>query len=378
MTQTKRIIRIAVAAVLALALILTGIYFPAAVGSPASGNGENGATGFAVAYADTTPAAVTTPEDISAAVIAPISDRAYSGERIKPTLGVTLGTKKLKKNRDYTIKYSDNKLPGTATVVISGKAPNYTGTLQTTFNIIVRTPKEYRLRVSNDFVTASWKRAAGKIDGYEVFYASDESFSSDKRRKVIESTKTTSYSIDRPFKATSFYVKVRSFVKIKKKKYYSEYTYVRNKETKDVGWYSKISDKIGSDTKWIDIDLSKQIVYLHKGDDLVKAYACSTGKPGTPTPKGTFSIYKKIKLHDMKGDWNPETQEWGYVAKDVPWATYFVSDIAFHGASWNPQVNLPLDQKRIPKSHGCVNMRVADAKYLYNWGPMGTLVSVHK
>jgi lipoprotein-anchoring transpeptidase ErfK/SrfK len=28
-------------------------------------------------------------------------------------------------------------------------------------------------------------------------------------------------------------------------------------------------------------------------------------------------------------------------------------------------------------SHGCVNMRNADAQWLYYWAPYGTLVNVH-
>jgi lipoprotein-anchoring transpeptidase ErfK/SrfK len=29
-------------------------------------------------------------------------------------------------------------------------------------------------------------------------------------------------------------------------------------------------------------------------------------------------------------------------------------------------------------SHGCVNMKIPDAKWLYQWAPKGTLVVVHR
>jgi lipoprotein-anchoring transpeptidase ErfK/SrfK len=189
----------------------------------------------------------------------------------------------------------------------------------------------------------------------------------------------TCYSIDRPYYARSYYVKVRAYKTIDGKNYYSDETSVKVKKTKTASWFTKIASSIGSNTKWIEADLSKQIVYLHKGErNIVKAYAVSSGKPGTATVRGTFRIYKKIRLHDMKGDWNPNTNAWGYVTPNVPWTSYFKAGYAFHGAYWNPQVNIPLDEKRVPRSHGCVNMRIKDAKYLYNWAPVGTLVSVHK
>jgi lipoprotein-anchoring transpeptidase ErfK/SrfK len=381
MKNTKRTIRIAVAATLALALSLTGLYAPA-VGQTASPSAAP--VGVTVAYAAATGGAVTggavtAPAVISAAQVAPITDRAYTGKSQKPKPKVTLNGQTLKRNRDYTLKYSKNKLPGTATITIAAKGKNYTGTKQVTFKILVQKPTKFKLKATSDKVLGSWKKPSGKITGYKFVYASNASFTKEKKTKSVKSPKDTGYAIDRPFYKAKYYAKVRAYVTIKGKNYYSEYTNAKSKSVKAAGWFSKISNKIGSDTKWIDIDLSKQIVYLHKGKKTtVKRFACSTGKPGTPTPKGTYSIYKKIALHDMKGDWDPVKKKWGYIAKDVPWSTYFVSDIAFHGASWNPQVNLPLDQPRIPKSHGCINMRVSDAKYLYDWAPMGTIVSVHK
>jgi lipoprotein-anchoring transpeptidase ErfK/SrfK len=289
-----------------------------------------------------------------------------------------LGDKKLKKGRDYTVKYKNNKRPGVASITIEGKEPKYTGELQVTFNIVLETPKEFKLRVNGDSVKASWKKSRGVVSGYKVVYAENDSFTKSKRIKAVKSQTTTEYSIDRPFYARSYYVKVRSYVTISGKDYYSDYTVVKNRDTGDASWFKKISSSVDSDTKWIEADLSKQIVYLHKGHDTVKRYAVSSGRPSTPTIRGTFKIYKKIKLHDMRGDWDPKTKTWGYVTPNVKWASYFKAGYAFHGSYWNPEVNKPVDEKRTPRSHGCVNMREKDEKYLYKWAPTGTLVIVHK
>lgn len=65
----------------------------------------------------------------------------YNGKAKKPKVTVKIGKKKLKKNKDYTVKYTKNKKPGTAKVTIKakkpkkGKAAKYKGTKTKKFKI---------------------------------------------------------------------------------------------------------------------------------------------------------------------------------------------------------------------------------------------------
>ena len=63
----------------------------------------------------------------------------YNGKGRKPVPTVTAKaggqTVTLEKDKDYTVKYENNKQPGTATVTITGKG-NYTGTIVKTFMIV--------------------------------------------------------------------------------------------------------------------------------------------------------------------------------------------------------------------------------------------------
>ena len=63
----------------------------------------------------------------------------YNGKARKPVPTVTakVGGQlvTLEKDRDYTVKYENNKQPGTATVTVTGKG-NYTGTITMTFTIV--------------------------------------------------------------------------------------------------------------------------------------------------------------------------------------------------------------------------------------------------
>jgi lipoprotein-anchoring transpeptidase ErfK/SrfK len=80
----------------------------------------------------------------------------------------------------------------------------------------------------------------------------------------------------------------------------------------------------------------------------------------TATPKGRFYITKKTPLRHMgDGHLTPDLE--AYELPGVPWVSFFHSTgVAFHGTYWHCDFGRP-------KSHGCVNMRTEEAKWLYRW-----------
>jgi hypothetical protein len=94
------------------------------------------------------------PLSVSKLTVSTISAKKYTGSAIKPTPTVKYGTTPLKSGTDYTLAYSNNKKPGTATITITGKG-NYTGTKKITFKI---TGKASQFTVS----TVSAKKYTGK------------------------------------------------------------------------------------------------------------------------------------------------------------------------------------------------------------------------
>lgn len=64
----------------------------------------------------------------------------YNGKAFTPGVKVLYDNEALKKGTDYTVKYLNNKNPGTAKVVIYGKG-NYTGTVSKVFAIQKKVPK---------------------------------------------------------------------------------------------------------------------------------------------------------------------------------------------------------------------------------------------
>jgi len=123
---------------------------------------------------------------------------------------------------------------------------------------------------------------------------------------------------------------------------------------------------LASADKWIEIDLSKQRVTIYMGDQPIKSVLVSTGRAKTPTRVGTYAIYSKRTVMTMTGTIAGDY----YYVPNVKWVSFFDGGEAFHGTYWHHNFGRPM-------SHGCVNMTEADAKFLYDFAPIGTKVVVH-
>ncbi len=101
---------------------------------PGTGDGEEGGT---------TPPEESGTNDGKDAIIREglwaeaIPDQVYTGAAIKVKPVVYDGEDKLTLNKDYTLKYKNNKKVGTATVVVNGKG-NYKGKYELKFNIVAK------------------------------------------------------------------------------------------------------------------------------------------------------------------------------------------------------------------------------------------------
>lgn len=121
--------------------------------------------------------------------------------------------------------------------------------------------------------------------------------------------------------------------------------------------------------KRIVIKKSEEMLYAYEGDVLVLTQPVSTGLELTPTPTGTFFVYRKMPDSYMQGP-VPGVSDQYYDLPGVPWDLYFTqSGAAIHGAYWHNNFGRPW-------SHGCVNLPPAAAEELYEWAPLGTPVIV--
>jgi L,D-transpeptidase catalytic domain len=129
-------------------------------------------------------------------------------------------------------------------------------------------------------------------------------------------------------------------------------------------------DGQGTTSKKIIVDKSEQKLSAYDGDELFMELPISTGLELTPTPNGTFSVYKKTPSRYMQGPLPGLIDQQVYDLPGVPWNLYFTHGGAvIHGAYWHNNFGSPY-------SHGCVNMPPKDARKLYYWAPLGTKVIV--
>ncbi|MEW6401011.1 MAG: L,D-transpeptidase [Chloroflexota bacterium] len=119
-------------------------------------------------------------------------------------------------------------------------------------------------------------------------------------------------------------------------------------------------------TRWIEVDLAEQTLMVYDNYQLVYATVVATGLEPFWTRPGLFQIQVKKETETMR---NNDPTDFYYL-DNVPWTMYFDGARALHGAYWRTRFGYP-------QSHGCVNLSVGDAHWLFNWAHEGDWVYVH-
>jgi hypothetical protein len=130
-----------------------------------------------------------------------------------------------------------------------------------------------------------------------------------------------------------------------------------------------ISPEIPTLSKRIVVLLASQELIAYERERAVLHTRISSGIPDsrprdnglpTATPTGRFYVDRKMPRVHM-GDGYLTADLEAYELPGVPWVGYFTSTgVAFHGTYWHTDFGRP-------RSHGCINMRTDEAKWLYRW-----------
>ena len=117
------------------------------------------------------------------------------------------------------------------------------------------------------------------------------------------------------------------------------------------------------------ISLGAQRLWAYEGEAMVLTTLVSTGTAETPevaTPVGQWRITVKLPSETMEGVVNGEA----YRVENVPYVMYFTDEgHALHGTYWHANFGTPM-------SHGCVNLPMDVAEWMFRWAPEGTAVTV--
>ena len=118
-----------------------------------------------------------------------------------------------------------------------------------------------------------------------------------------------------------------------------------------------IPDKVAQDEYWVDVDLTKQILTLAKGNTPVFVTYVSTGKSNSPTPKGSFSVWYKTR--SVRMNLAPPVVPKAYDLPNVPDTMFYFRSYAIHGTYWH-------DKFGTTQSSGCTNLTQGDAEYIFS------------
>jgi lipoprotein-anchoring transpeptidase ErfK/SrfK len=132
---------------------------------------------------------------------------------------------------------------------------------------------------------------------------------------------------------------------------------------------SPLAQGVPADEKRIEVSIEKQHLTAFEGDKAVFQASVSTGMQSdgpspngipTETPLGYFRVQTKMPSRHM-GDGEITDDVEAYELPGVPWVCFFHKDgIALHGTYWHNNFGRRM-------SHGCVNLNMQDALWLYRW-----------
>ncbi len=106
--------------------------------------------------------------------------------------------------------------------------------------------------------------------------------------------------------------------------------------------------------KHVEADLSRQVLALIRNGKVERIYPFSSGKPSTPTIRGSFRVYSKTPGTNQKG---------------MVFSSYFIRGYAIHG-----YYSVPV----FAASHGCLRVPIPDAVPIFNWLAYGDIVDVYR
>ncbi|MFH1078195.1 MAG: L,D-transpeptidase family protein [Patescibacteria group bacterium] len=116
------------------------------------------------------------------------------------------------------------------------------------------------------------------------------------------------------------------------------------------------------------VDISEQRLTSYEHGRVAKTFLVSTGTYKYPTPLGTTTVLKKIPIMDYRWSYGVNHPD-NYFLRNVKWNLNVFPHIYIHTAYWHNNFGYRM-------SHGCINMRLKDAEWVYGFADVGTTVEV--
>lgn len=161
---------------------------------------------------------------IKKATVKAIANKKYTGKAITPALSITYNGKKLKKNVDYKLSYSNNKNIGQATVTITG-IDNFYGTKKVTFKIVPKKVSSFKKKSGTKQITLTWAKNS-TATGYQIYRKATYNGKTYKKVKTFAKNTKITWTDSKLKSNREYYYCIRAYTKVGGKNYYSDYTYL--------------------------------------------------------------------------------------------------------------------------------------------------------
>ncbi|MDD5438426.1 MAG: L,D-transpeptidase [Patescibacteria group bacterium] len=122
-------------------------------------------------------------------------------------------------------------------------------------------------------------------------------------------------------------------------------------------------------SKFIDVSLSEQRLRAYENGKLVNTFLISSGNRKFPTPKGEFSVLAKLPVVRYQWSYGTDHPD-NYDLGNVPYNLRVMPHKYIHYAYWHNNFGHVM-------SHGCINVNLANIKWIYRWADEGVPVSIH-
>jgi lipoprotein-anchoring transpeptidase ErfK/SrfK len=119
----------------------------------------------------------------------------------------------------------------------------------------------------------------------------------------------------------------------------------------------------------IEVDLPRQRLIVFYSDEILKEFICSGGTPGDDTPLGEFTTTEKIEY-----SWIDRYNVGAYY-----WVRFY-GNYLIHSVPFDENGEMIVEEFEklgSPASHGCIRLRLEEAKWIYETLPLGVKVLIY-
>jgi lipoprotein-anchoring transpeptidase ErfK/SrfK len=128
--------------------------------------------------------------------------------------------------------------------------------------------------------------------------------------------------------------------------------------------------------RWVEVNTSTGTAYAIQDGKVVYKALVTVGVPAHPTPKGYFTILRRVydETMDSSTIGIPNDAPAGYYLTGVLYTQYFTNGgAALHYNYWSPASAFG----SAAGSHGCVGMTLRDSRFFWNFATVGTPVIIY-